>query len=165
VREDVDRGELAAQLRKMRRRDGLADEGRLVREAPLLLRLAERLLDFEGNAEQPVIPRAKQLLDEALHGLSPASQDILRAGLNWNLEPNGKDQRLTDLAARWNYSEARPLLDRERGLYLPLADALLEAVDISRSRQAHQALARGDGDQTAGMQQQPLNCHESLGFG
>lgn len=149
MREGVDRSELAAQLQKMRERDGLADEGRLVRESPLLLRLAERLLDFEGSEERPVVPRARQLLDDALHTLAPVSQDILRAGLNWKKEPKGKDQRLTELAAEWHYSEARPLLDRERGLYLPLADALLETVEIARSRRAHQALARGDGDQAA----------------
>lgn len=46
-------------------------------------------------------------------------------------------------------ADTRHLADRERGLYAPLADYLLEELDIVRTRRAHEALARGDGDQTA----------------
>lgn len=82
VREPFDREELAHQLRKLRERDGLADEGRLAREAPLLLRLTDRLLELEGAQEQALTPRALRLIEDALYHFSPGSRELLETGLN-----------------------------------------------------------------------------------
>ncbi|MEN3539339.1 hypothetical protein AAH991_29795 [Microbispora sp. ZYX-F-249] len=149
--EPLDRLRLSDQLKKLRERQGLADEGRLARTAPLLLQLAERVLDLAGAEERAIIPQALRLLEDALHDLSPASQEILKAGLNWDRDPMSKrkEGRLRALADRWEYNESRPIEERERELYLPLADALLEQVSIMRRRKAHEAMVDGDGDQTA----------------
>jgi hypothetical protein len=150
VRESIKPGELAQELRKLREREGLADEGRLARESPLLLKLTDRLLVLEGAAERARTPRAFELLKVAVHNFSPDSQRILRAGLNLGrTSGTSLEQRLWVVAAELSYADVRWLADRERRLYAPLADYVLEEVDLVRTRRAHEALARGDGDQTA----------------
>jgi hypothetical protein len=150
VRAPIDRDELAHQLRKLREREALADEGRLAREAPLLLTLTGRLLDREGAAEHALTPRALQLVEDAVHHFSPDSQRLLHAGLNLGRTSGTTlESRLRELAEELYYADGRHLADRERGLYAPLADYLLEEVDLVRTRRAHEALARGDGDQNA----------------
>lgn len=167
MRTPIDRHELAAQLQKLGQRGGLADEDRLEREAPLLLKLTERLVDLESQPtdgtgpeepmeqkqpkpdERPVTARALQLLKDTLFNFSPTSQALLEAGLNLDRRSDtDKYQRINDLAKQ-RYVAPRHFLERERDLYQPLADFLLEEVAIVRSRRAHEAMARGDGDQSA----------------
>jgi hypothetical protein len=156
VRTPIDRQELAAQLQKLGHRGGLAEEERIKREAPLLLTLTERLLDLDADPSiqiepemHPVTPHVLKLLEDALHNFSPTSGALLRAGLNLDRRSDTtKDQRISELA-RQRLTTTSHFLERERGLYLPLADFLLEEVAIVRSRRAHEALARGDGDQSA----------------
>lgn len=158
MRTPIDRRELAAQLQKLGQRGGLADEWRLEREAPLLLKLTERLLDLVSQPgddtrpeepaeeqqlkpdERPVTVRALQLLGDVLPNFSPTSGALLRAGLNLDrLSDTTKDQRIVELAQE-RYLPPSQLLERERGLYQPLADFLLEEVAIVRSRRAHEAM-------------------------
>jgi len=160
VRTPIDRHALAAQLQKLGHRGGLAEEERIEREAPLLLTLTERLLDLDTDPDadphsriepemHPMIPGALRLLEDALRNFSPASQALLRAGLNLDRRSDtNKDKRIGDLAQE-RYTTPSHFLERERGLYQPLADFLLEEVAIVRSRRAHEAMARGDGDQSA----------------
>lgn len=65
MRTPIDRRELATQLQKLGQRGGLADEWRLEREAPLLLKLTERLLDLvsqPGDDTRPEEPAEEQQL-------------------------------------------------------------------------------------------------------
>ena len=156
MRTPIDRHALAAQLQKLGHRGGLAEEERIEREAPLLLTLTERLLDLDADLDSriepemhPVIPHALKLLEDALHNFSPASQDLLRAGLNLDRRSGTtKDRRIGGLAEQ-RHMTSSSLIERERGLYQPLADFLLEEVAVVRSRRAHEAMASGDGDQVA----------------
>jgi hypothetical protein len=151
MRQDaVDRAALADQLQKLHAREGLADEGRLEREAPLLFRLAERLLALDGAIEQPLTPRAVQLIEDAIQNFSSPSQKLLSTGLNLDRQPDTNlEHRLRHLADEWGYSETRHLADRERSLYQPLADYIIDEVRVAQARHSHEALARGQGDRTA----------------
>lgn len=147
AKDQIDREALAEQLQNLRKYEGLADEGRLAREAPLLLRLADRTLALEEADLRGLLPRALELLDDAIHGFSPISQEILRAGLNWDRVPETSlMDRLLALAETRGQHEPGHLRERERQLYLPLADFLLEQLRVTQARRAHEALTRGDGD-------------------
>lgn len=54
--------------------------------------------------------------------------------------------RLLALAESQGQHDPGHLRERERGLYLPLADFLLEALRVTQARRTHEALAHGDGD-------------------
>jgi len=150
VRQAIDRQRLARQLQKLHERNGLADEGRLERAAPLLLDAARQLLLMEGATEDTVTPRALRLLQDAIHNFAPMSQELLTAGLNLvHKSETSLQRRISDVAESHNYSESDPLEERERGLYQPLADFVLEELQLTSARKTHEALARGEGDATA----------------
>jgi hypothetical protein len=144
-----DRQELARQLRGFRKRRGLADETRILRVAPLLVTLAQRSLELEGIPSGPLMPRCVQLIKDALRGLSPDSRELLSLGLNLERSAKNLDERLRKYAEDHNLAELGPILLRERNLYAPLADFILEEVAISQARASHRAMAAGEGDATA----------------
>lgn len=150
MRQSIGRERLADQLRTLHKGIGLADESKIERQAPLLLLAAERMLAIENAEQQPLIPRALRLISDALRGLSPDDQAILGAGLNLERRPDvNLTRRLQDLAASTGRSDPRSLTAREKHLYQPLADFILEEVEVARARGAQEALAAGDGDATA----------------
>ncbi|MFL6139631.1 MAG: hypothetical protein ACJ74O_17780 [Frankiaceae bacterium] len=148
--ESIPRDELARQLGRLRERDGLADEGRLERYAPLLLEAARHLLALEGETQEALTPRAMRLVHDAARGLAPQSQQIVAAAFNFTREAGSSlERRLGALARELHYSDPRHLADRERSLHLPLADHVLQELRVAQNYATHRALARGDGDATA----------------
>ena len=138
------------QLQKLHARNGLADEGRLERSAPLLMQVTQRLLALEGTPDGPVTPRALLLLQDAIRNFSPMSQELLLTGLNLiDRSESTLTDRIGAIASTLGFDEPATLGDRERGLYQPLADFVLEELQLVNARKTHEALVSGDGDATA----------------
>ncbi len=144
-----DRDLLARQLQQLSQRDGLGDESRYARFAPALLTVAESVLTLEEEGVKGLVPRARELLADALASMSGASQRRLRAGLNWEgREQSSHGARMRQLAVDEHISDAPALAEQERSLYVPLADFILEQLAVARARAAwRKVLEAGPGAQ------------------